>query len=450
MKLSTYSFRSFNSIETDKLENSIIKEHTTIQARAACDLSASRRTALSGTPLQNSLNDIYSLIRFLRLEPFTDRATWTQHIGGLAKSGDALGVSRLQLIMRHLALRRTKDSLDKNGKRILDLPPNNQELISLEFGAAEHAFYSSHHARYKHDFEQLVKADTVMKNYCSILQELLRLRQICVHMALVRDAEDGAAGDLQKSIEENGISKSRAVQLINLMKEAGGVYCSECGTDILPNSSGTVIKEEGSEEEKKPVIKKKKATPKSIPMAEEDSLHSNSSSGTTNPISVITRCQHIFCQACFKAKVCPKWPRGVLAEDRVACSICATDLTPVIDAVELGGEELEKALAEAVEGEIATGKKGKKAPPRVLEHSTKTRLVFSLFSSTETDEKGFNRALIRDLFPFSQANPASANYWGGMDEEKVDEESRTIGFQPVKGVVVKSVVFSQWTKLLDR
>lgn len=58
---------------------------------------------------------------------------------------------------------------------------------------------------------------------------------------------------------------------------------------------------------------------------------------------------------------------------------------------------------------------------------------------------------MRDLLPFSQANPASPNYEGDMDEvEKTHETGGTIGFQPVKGVVVKSVVFSQWTKLLDR
>lgn len=128
-------------METFLGSSSIIKEHMTIQARAACDLSASRRTALSGTPLQNSLNDLFSLVRFLRLEPFTDRAVWTQHIGALAKNADPLGVSRLQLIMRHLALRRTKASVDKDGKPILSLPPNTQKIVHLSFDPAEHAFY---------------------------------------------------------------------------------------------------------------------------------------------------------------------------------------------------------------------------------------------------------------------------------------------------------------------
>lgn len=348
---------------------SIIKEHTTIQARAACELSASRRTALSGTPLQNSLNDLYSLVRFLRLEPFTDRAIWTQHIGALAKSGNPLGVSRLQLIMRHLALRRTKQSKDKDGKPILDLPPNNLHLVTLEFGAAEHAFYSSHHTRYKHDFQKLVDTDTVMKNYCSILQELLRLRQICVHSALVRDAEDAVAGDVDKHIEAHGISKSRAIQLLGLMRDAGGVFCSGCETELV--SGGVANLDERAEvEERKPAGKSRRTTKSSTASAvcsEEES------STSPTQVLVITRCKHVFCQPCFQQKVCKNWPKHVKAGDRAECSACQTEITLAIDAVQVGVDELARALVDAADGDLGTSKKAKKA--RVFEHSTKTVYV---------------------------------------------------------------------------
>ena len=357
----------------DAWDCSIIKEHTTIQARAACDLSASRRTALSGTPLQNSLNDLFSLVRFLRLEPFTDRSIWTQHIGALAKNNDPLGVSRLQLIMRHLALRRTKQSKDKNGNPILDLPPNNVQLVSLEFGASEHAFYSAHHVRYKHEFENSIKSDSVMKNYCSILQELLRLRQICAHMALVRDAEDVTAGgsDVIKNIEENGISKPRAIQLLGLMKDAGGVFCTECGTEMMTTGDGAMEEATEATIDKKPTRKARKtakSTTTSAACSEDEFATPTPSTGIR---FIITRCQHLFCQACFKMKVCANWPKLVTQNDRADCSICGIVITPAIDAVEISADELERALSDSVEGE--SGKKGKKS--RVFEHSTKTLLV---------------------------------------------------------------------------
>lgn len=382
--------------------NSIIKEHTTIQARAACDLSASRRTALSGTPLQNSLNDLFSLVRFLRLEPFTDRAIWTQHIGALAKSNDPLGVSRLKLIMRHLALRRTKASVDKEGKPILSLPPNDQRIVYLDFDPAESAFYNQHHQRYKHDFKQLQATDSVMKNYCSILQELLRLRQICVHMALVRDSEDSNNGstDLVKMIEEHGISKPRAIQLLGLMRDAGEAKCSECGFDMLPGgAAGTGDVDELIEVDKKPVVKKRK-TKASAPASaacSEDERNVIPSAAGTEPISIVTRCQHLYCRECFK-KVCPELflpppppppPLPIDSEElppppppplKAICTVCSTEFFPRLDAVELGAKEVLKALEDTAEDVSQAASSGKKVKgTRFFEHSTKTKFVLCPF-----------------------------------------------------------------------
>ncbi|KAI5475860.1 DNA repair protein rad5 [Pseudohyphozyma bogoriensis] len=414
-------------------EAHIIKEHTTIQARAACELSASRRTALSGTPLQNSLNDLFSLVRFLRLEPFTDRNVWTQHIGALAKVGDPLGVSRLQLIMRHLALRRTKDSTDKEGKPILTLPPNTQRIVYLPFDTAERAFYSSHHTRYRHDFAKLEETDSVMKNYCSILQELLRLRQICVHMALVRDSEDVSGSDIVETIKQHGISKSRAIQLLSLMRDSGAAQCSECGYEMVSANPANAAEDLAEVVEKKP--KKRKLGKASSSATASAACSDNEEAPISELKSVVTRCQHLFCRRCFQDKVCPKWPLQPSedATNKVVCSVCRSEIAPSLDVVELGARELEQALEAAADDELLASATGKKLKgTRFVEHSTKTR------------------ALISDLLPYSRANPASENYDGSINFDDIPLEEQPIGFQPVRGEVVKSVVFSQWTKLLDR
>lgn len=280
--------------------------------------------------------------------------------------------------MRHLALRRTKASLDKHGKPILSLPPNNQTLVSLTFDPAEHAFYKSHHTRYKHDFAQLEASDSVMKNYCSILQELLRLRQICVHIALVKDSEDNAqsggvlgGGDLMKTIESHGISKPRAIQLLSLLRDVGGAQCSECGLDLLPVGTTVARNQEIDLEEKKPAKKGRKlanSTSTSAVCSEDDSRIS-----TTETESIITSCQHLFCKLCFQSKVCANWPDAIKADEKAICSVCWTEITPALDAVCIGTTELEKALDDIMDGGQAAnqGKKGKVS--RVFEHSTKTR-----------------------------------------------------------------------------
>ena len=352
----------------------MIKENTTIQARAACDLMAERRVCLTGTPLQNSLNDLFSLMRFLRLEPFTDRSVWTTYIGAPAKVGDPLGISRLQLLMRHLALRRTKQSTDKEGKPILSIPLKKDEIRYLQLDEQEKAFYTSHHRRYKHKFELLEKSDSLLKNYCSILQEVLRLRQICAHMALVRDSEDRAdlakgedANDVVSAIQAHGLSRGRALRLLALMRDTGTAQCAECGLEMA--SGGLSVAQDAMEEEtsKKRKTKAKRGVRAGFGAEGEDNVN------PSDPIPVLTRCQHLFCLACFQKSVCSSFPDAVSATDRSTCSICRDEISPVLDAVQLLASEIDVLNSGDTDEEMKSRKGGKKANTRLIEHSTKIR-----------------------------------------------------------------------------
>src|ERR1700712_2906927 len=102
---------------------------------------ADRRLCLTGTPVQNKLDDVYALIKFLRLEPFDDKNIWTEFIGTPVKYGQAIGVARLQTIMKCMTLRRTKESETADGKKILSLPPRRDELRYLKFDTQEKDIY---------------------------------------------------------------------------------------------------------------------------------------------------------------------------------------------------------------------------------------------------------------------------------------------------------------------
>lgn len=430
----------------------MIKEHTTIQARAACDLMAERRICLTGTPLQNSLNDLFSLMRFLRLEPFTDRGIWNTYIGAPAKVGDPLGISRLQLLMRHLALRRTKQSTDKEGKPILSIPPKKDEIRYLQLDEQEKAFYSSHHRRYKHNFEMLEKSDSLLRNYCSILQEVLRLRQICVHMALVRDSEDRAAlakgedpSDVASAIQAHGLSRGRALRLLALMRDTGAAQCAECGAEMA--SGGLNDAQDAMEEEtsKKKRAKTKKASKGGGGCSGAETDDNVNPSG---PRPVITRCQHIFCLTCFQRSVCTSFPDAVSATDRSICSICRDEISPVIDAVQVSASDIDMLNSGNEDEDTISRRGGRKTENRLIEHSTKIRYDRNVVRCPLSSLTRSSSALMQDLFPLSQNNPASSNYAGdAVDLSFIDADEQ---FQPERLSATKSVVFSQWTKLLDR
>ncbi|KAK8050946.1 SNF2 family domain-containing protein [Apiospora rasikravindrae] len=115
-----------------------IRNHSTIFYRSCCDLEAHSRWCLSGTPIQNRLEDIGSLFSFLRAEPFHSRAEFRRTIC-LPFENREISTARDRLIMLYdsLVLRRSKDIC------ISDLPEPEEELRELTFSPEEEIQYSS-------------------------------------------------------------------------------------------------------------------------------------------------------------------------------------------------------------------------------------------------------------------------------------------------------------------
>ncbi|KAM7485213.1 hypothetical protein LguiA_001222 [Lonicera macranthoides] len=94
-----------------------IKSSRTQGAQAAFKLSSHCRWCLTGTPLQNNLEDLYSLLCFLHVEPWCNWAWWNKLIQRPYENGDQRGLKLIKAILRPLMLRRTKDTKDKHGSR---------------------------------------------------------------------------------------------------------------------------------------------------------------------------------------------------------------------------------------------------------------------------------------------------------------------------------------------
>ena len=79
---------------------------------ACCALTAEFRWCLTGTPYQNTVDDVYSLVKFLRIPPFAEWNYWKDRITRQAKGGNmSLALTRLRTLLRAIMLRRTKDIL---------------------------------------------------------------------------------------------------------------------------------------------------------------------------------------------------------------------------------------------------------------------------------------------------------------------------------------------------
>jgi len=73
-------------------EGHTIRNPQTRLTNAMLDLEASRRWVLTGTPIHNRLDDLWSLIRFLRLKPFDDKSWWNSNVANSVRRGCPQGV----------------------------------------------------------------------------------------------------------------------------------------------------------------------------------------------------------------------------------------------------------------------------------------------------------------------------------------------------------------------
>ncbi|XP_038008019.1 transcription termination factor 2 [Motacilla alba alba] len=221
---------------------------------AVCKLRASARWAVTGTPIQNNLLDMYSLLRFLRCSPFDDYKVWKYQVDNNTRKGG----ERLSLLTRSLLLQRTKDQLDSAGKPLVSLPQRRTQLHQLKLTAEEQSVYNVLFARSRstlqlylkrqeqknedrdggNPFEKVAQEFGVsqkeflagsqsasrISSTVHVLSMLLRLRQCCCHLSLLKEALD------QVNLNSEGLALSIEEQL-------GALTLSELQT---PDSKSTV------------------------------------------------------------------------------------------------------------------------------------------------------------------------------------------------------------------
>ncbi|XP_014514431.1 helicase-like transcription factor CHR28 [Vigna radiata var. radiata] len=174
-------------------EAQTIKNHRTQVARACCSLRAKRRWCLSGTPIQNTIDDLYSYFRFLKYDPYAAYKSFYNTIKVPIARDTIHGYKKLQAVLKAIMLRRTKGTL-LDGMPIINLPPKTIELSSVDFSIEERAFYTKLESDSRTQFKAYAAAGTVNQNYANILLMLLRLRQACDHPRLVKDFDSDPVG----------------------------------------------------------------------------------------------------------------------------------------------------------------------------------------------------------------------------------------------------------------
>ena len=116
-------------------EAHIIRNPSTQVFQLMHRLHAQRRWAVSATPVQNSLQDLFSIVKFLRIRPFDDDVIARRHILQPLHEKDRRGLDNLGLLMKSFSLRRTKDTCSMPSKREIQ--------VTIDFSSSERQVYNA-------------------------------------------------------------------------------------------------------------------------------------------------------------------------------------------------------------------------------------------------------------------------------------------------------------------
>ncbi len=162
-------------------EAQYIKNPKAITAHCACKLKASHRLCLSGTPMENHLGELWSLMRFLMPGFLSDEKTFNANLRRpIERDHDSNAQLALNRRVAPLILRRTKDQV------ATELPEKTTLLHGIDLNAKQTDLYESVRAAMDDRVRQAITEKGLAKSHIIVLDALLKLRQICCHPQLLK------------------------------------------------------------------------------------------------------------------------------------------------------------------------------------------------------------------------------------------------------------------------
>lgn len=213
-----------------------IREQNAAQSQAIFKLEAQRRWSVTGTPIQNRLEDLGSVTRFLRLFPYNEKGRFGVHIVAPFKSESEHAVTTLRVLVDSFTLRRVKDRIN--------LPPRYDNTVMLTFSEEEtrlHEFFRQESNVMMNVIAGQARDKMSGKMYHLVLKAMMVLRQISAHGKELLDPEDrqrfkgltaNDAIDLEAEPDTSGASDRKAYEMLALMKDSSADMCAKCGNGI--------------------------------------------------------------------------------------------------------------------------------------------------------------------------------------------------------------------------
>ncbi|MCE2786484.1 MAG: DEAD/DEAH box helicase [Sphingobacteriales bacterium] len=212
----------FNYVILD--ESQSIKNPNSLSSRAVKQLRASHKLVLTGTPIENSIQELWSQLSFINpglvgsLQSFTER-----FVTPIEKANDTHKMQQLKAIIKPFVLRRTKDQVAK------ELPPKMEQVVYCNMSEGQADAYETVKSYFRNEILKSIKEVGLNKSQFALLQGLTKLRQIANHPKLTNESFEGVSGKFDEVMRmaETAKAEGHKVLLFSQFVKQLDIYRTE-------------------------------------------------------------------------------------------------------------------------------------------------------------------------------------------------------------------------------
>ena len=202
-----YHFKYVIADEAQYLKNS-----NTQNAIAIKQIQADTRYALTGTPMENSLSELWSIFDFIMPGYlFSYRNFKNLYETPIVKEKDENAMKKLKMLIEPFVLRRTKKEV------LTELPEKTITVLTSDMQEEQRNIYVSYLSEAKEEVKEAIDLNGLEKSHMRILAVLTRLRQICCHPSVFIENYEGGSSKLDQCMElvKNGVNSGHKILLFS-------------------------------------------------------------------------------------------------------------------------------------------------------------------------------------------------------------------------------------------
>ncbi|NCD69293.1 DEAD/DEAH box helicase [Mucilaginibacter agri] len=209
----------FDYVILDESQN--IKNPSSKSYQAVKQLKSRHKLILSGTPVENSVNDLWTQMSFINPGLLGSQKYFSdEFVTPIEKKKDEDKAHKLQTLIKPFVLRRTKEQV------ATELPPKTEHLFYCQMSEEQAEVYEKVKSEYRNELLQGLENGTYVQSQIQVLQGLTKLRQIANHPSMIDEAYEGDSGKFEDVVHtlSNVLDAGHKVLIFSQFVKQLGIY----------------------------------------------------------------------------------------------------------------------------------------------------------------------------------------------------------------------------------